>query len=890
MTGKDSRIRARYRLLLHLYPRAFRARFGADMEDVFADRMRPLVQTGRRTTIAAAWVTTLGDVVWHATAERLRAAGHWIGSPRAPRLAIGRDVRYAVRLLARRPGFTAVAVLTLALGTGANGAVYTIVHAVVFQPLPYSHADRLVTIWEREKDGSRSNTSYATSADWRAASRTVDVAAWRSWQPTITSAEGPERLNGLRVSANYFRMLGVAPVVGRDFTDADDTPSTRRVVLLTHGLWERRFSSRPDVVGKPLVLDGFEYRIAGVLPKGFKPFVPEPPGPDPEIWAPIGYDLTQAWSCRTCRHLFAGGRVREPYSVAEAAAELDAIQTRLWRDHPQDYPAGGATIIPLQDAVVSEVKPAFMLLLGAVGFVLLIACANVSHLLLMRSVERRNEIAIRAAIGADRATLARQLLIETCVIACAGAAAGLLLASGAVPLLVAIAPASIPRLDEIHLDVHVVVVTLAASTLCALAFGTIPALRATSFNVHASLKPGDRAVAGGRHHRMRATLVTANVAIAVVLLAGAALLGRSFVNLITKNPGFDAQGVLTMDLMATGPRYQANDATITFYRQVLERVEAMPGVQSAGIVSQLPFGHNSDQYGVHADGYRAANAIDDPSAYRYSISPDYFKTLGVPLRRGRAFDTRDGEHGALVAIVNETLARRVFGNDDPIGKGIRIGTTTNPARAIVGVVADTHQHELGAPPILQIYVPATQFVDSAMTLVMRVPQKTTGFADEVRKVIWSIDRDQPVYNVAMLDDLVAASVGARRFTITVLSVFAVSALAMAAIGLYGLVSFSVSARTREIGVRAALGAQRGDILRLVLSEGLTLVAGGAAIGVGLSAALARFIDAFLFGVTPADPLTFVAVATLLTMVSAAAAYVPARRATAVDPAIALRTE
>ncbi len=801
------------------------------------------------------------------------------------------DLRYSLRALVRKPAFTLATVITLALGIGANTAIFSVINALLLRSLPYPDAGRLVMVTLNDRGGPIGNTSYADYTDWKERSRSFDqLSAIRSWGGTLTGQGEPEMIEGMRVSASYFRTLGISPALGRDFTAAEDRPDTRFVVILSHSLWQRRFNADPAVIGKPVVLTGNTFTVVGVMPRGFEDFLAANFYQRAEVWAPLGYSPADPWACRGCQHLKAVGRVRSDVSLDQARAEMNAISEALVREHPQSYPMPGITITRLQDDFVGALRPALFVLLGAVGFVLLIACANVANLLLARATERQREMAIRAALGASRGRIMRQLLTESVTLSMLGAGLGLLLSAWGTELLTALSPATMFKLQEVRMDGRVLGFTLAISILTGLLFGLAPALHAARPEVQLALSEGGRGSSGKGQRRLRGLLVVTEVALALVLLIGAGLLVRSFTRLLDVTPGFESGNLLTMMVPANGPRYEKDEQVRAFYQEAIKRIERLPGVEAAGIVSNLPLGGNMDKSGLHIEEKPLANPADAPSAERYSISPDYLRAMRIPVLRGRGFTDQDGANAPLVALINQTLARQVWPNEDPIGKRIRLGSIENPLRTIVGVVGDVNHYGLDTPPDLQAYVPHAQWTDSYMLFAVRTANDPTAIADAARREVWSVDKDIPVYQVATMERLVASSVAQRRFTLVLLGVFAGVALLVAAIGIYSVMSYSVTNRTNEIGIRMALGAGAGDVFRLVVGQGMKLAAAGVATGLIAAFALTRLMTGLLFGVSASDPLTFAGVGLLLALVAFVACWIPARRATKVDPMTALRCE
>jgi putative ABC transport system permease protein len=803
------------------------------------------------------------------------------------------DLRYGVRMLRRTPGFTAAALVTLVLGIGANTAIFTIVDAVLLRPLPYASPDRLVTIGDRNADGFSSNIGFETLLDWRERSRSfTGLALMRSWLPTLVTNGEAERIPAVRVSWNYFDMMGVGPALGRGFTDADDHQDTSSVLLISDTLWRRRFNGDPSIVGRTVTMNDRAYRVIGVMPATFEPLDAERfYNAAAEMWAPIGYEKGGPSSCRSCQHLRGFGRLKPGVTVAEATAEMNIIREQMRREHPGDYEAGTMAVVPLRDALTGRVRTALYVLLGAVGFVLLIACANVANLLLARSVTRQRELALRAVLGAGRARIIRQLLTESLLLSVGGAVAGVLLAMVVVGSLANLAPVSLPRFDHIAIDGRILAFTALVAIVTGLGFGIVPAWRGASSGLQRTLSIDSRGSVGGAS-RARAVLVVADLVLALVLLAGAGLMLRTVAALMRANPGFSADRVLTMQFSLVGTAYAENSAVVSFQARALERIRAVPGVESAALAGQIPFGGNGDCWGFHVKGRMKPNDVDDPCIERYGSTPEYPRVMGIPLRAGRLFSDADSTTGQPVILVSESTAKLVWRSDSPIGSEVRIGNATRgPWRTVVGVLADVHHEDLTAPPTAAMYTPQTQIPDSYMVAVVKSSAPDAAMlAAPVRAILRDLDPAIPVYDVATLPSLVARSSAQRLFVMRLLAGFAVVAVLLAAIGLYGVVSYGVAQRTREVGVRVALGAQRRDVLRLVLSSGLGLVAAGVAGGLLVALVTTRYLGALVFGVSAVDPATFAAAAALLTFVALCAHWIPIRRALRIDPASALRAE
>jgi putative ABC transport system permease protein len=829
-----------------------------------------------------------------------RAAKLELGSPAAVREqvrgygwentagALFSDLRYGARRLAATRGFTATAVLTLAIGIGGTTAIFSAVHPILFGSLPYPQPDRIAAILEQYANGSRTDGTFALYREFAERARSFEaVAVYRVWGPTITGADRPERLEGQRVSASYFQVLGVSPIVGRDFLPSDDGFRGPNVVVLSDALWRRRFDADRAIVGREIRLDDNLYTVVGVMPRGFENVT----APSAALWTPLQYDATLPPNGREWgHHLKTIARLKPGVDGSQATREVHALgRALIGQRRPQSYDPNTLFVVaPLQDELTRGVRPALLVILGAVGLVLVIACVNVTNLVLARGVKRRPEFALRAALGAAQGRLVRQVLTESVLLAALGGAAGVFVAVLGVRGLVALSPPGLPRTDAIRVDGAVLLFAAAVSTVIGLVSGLIPALHAARTDPNHELQHGSPRTAG-RHRRTRSVLVVAEVALALVLLVGSGLLLRSLDRLLAVPIGFDPARLLTLQLRIVGHRYDGAEATQRVYDRALEAVRRVPGVVSAGFTAQLPLSGDRDQYGARLEA-TATQPAQMFGVFRYAISPGYLEATGIPLRAGRVFDDRDVAGAPLVALVSRSLAEAGFPGIDPIGQRLRIG----PAGpfTIVGVTGNVRQVSLALTDSFAVYISAPQswFIDNPRTLAVRVRGDAAALAPAVRDAIWAVDKDQPVTRVATMEELVSASAAERRFALTLFEAFAVTALVLAAIGIYGVLAGSVAERTREIGVRAALGASRTNILALVLRQGMTLTGLGVTIGLGGAAAASGTLVTLLFGITRLDPITYGAVVALLLGVSAAACWIPAWRAARVDPAITLRAE
>ena len=798
------------------------------------------------------------------------------------------DVSFGSRMLRKSPSFSVVAILTLALGIGANTAIFSVVNGVLLRPLPFPKQDQLLMVWEKDSDGKRSNTSWATFMDWNRLNHSFDgIAAVSFWTPTLVTASDAENLNGFRVSAAFFDLMGVKLERGRNFLPSEDVRGNNFVVILSHGFWQRRYGGDPGIIGKPLQLGSRSYTIVGILPADFPSVLSFDPRKPADIYTPLAYDETLPYACRDCRHLRAIGRLKDSVTVAQADAEMNQISEGLFRQYPKDYSAAGVTLTPLKDYLVGDVSAVLWALLGSVGFVLLIACVNVANLLLAWAARRTREVALRAALGARRTRIIRQFLTESLLLSFLGGGLGLLIAWSGLAMLQKLQLGNLPRLQNIRLDAWTFAFTFGVSLLTGLLFGLVPAFRSSKPDLNEALKETGKSTSGKERHRLRHLLVVADMALALLLLAGAGLMMKSFVRLLEVHPGFDPSNTLSLGISLWGPKAQDAPA-IAFYKQVVESVQALPGVKSAGVVSQLPLGGNLDMYGVHVEGKSLPNPENDPSADRYSISPGYLRAMRIPLLAGREFDNRDTVDSEKVVLVNESFAKQFWPGEDPIGKRVRFGDPNGPWRTVVGVVGDVLHRGLDAPHTIQIYLPNSQFTDSDMLLVVRTSKEPASLAGAIRQEIAALDPQAPISSVATMEDVVSASVESQRFAALLFTLFAAIALLLAAFGIYGVISYGVAQRIHEIGIRMALGAKRSEVLKLVVQEAMRPALTGAVIGVGAALGLTRLLAGLLFHVKPSDPATFVLVFVVLMVVALFACYLPARRAALVDPMAALR--
>jgi len=803
---------------------------------------------------------------------------------------IARDLRYGARLLQRAPGFGVLAMAALALGMGATTAIFSVVYAVLLRPLPFRAPERLLVIWEKNPAQNRYKMFVApvTFLEWRKQSREMEsMAAFQDIRTTLTGGPNghidPEELRCQRVTADFFPLLGVQPVAGRAFRAEEDQPGHTSVVLLSHSLWQRRFSGDPAIPGKAIRLRDQTYTVVGVLPPGFSLMTR-----DVDLWTPLGLSPNDR-SARS-RLLNVIGRLRAGVPQDRARAEMETIGSRLELAYPALNQGWRPSLFGLESELVGNVRQALWVLLGAVGFLLLMACGNMANLLLARGANRRKEIAVRMAMGAGRGRIVTQLLTESLILAGGGGLLGLLLAAAGVGLLTRLGQASIPRLIEARVDANLFLFALSISLATGILFGIAPAWLSSGANCNEALTEGGRGGTAGRSGRiLRNSLVVVEVALAVLVLIGAGLLVRSFVRLRSVDPGFQPSGLLTMRVPLGGGRNSTPDTRVAFFRQVLDRLAALPGVQSVGGVNGLPLtGLGIGSY-FAVDGRPAPAPEQRPMSLLRSATPAYFRTMGIPLVAGRFFTDADTKSAAPVILVNQTLARRFWPQGNPLGARLVVDTDSRTAE-VVGVVGDVKPDRVEGEGWPTIYDPFPQVPVPTLTLVVRTSRPPLSLASAVEREVHQLDPDQAVANVQPMDTVVEDAFAGARFNTLLLGVFAAIAFTLAAVGIYGVVSYDVNRRTHELGIRLALGAQPGDVLRLVVGQGARLAAVG--IGAGLAAALAltRLMSTMLYGVQPTDFYTFAGISVLLGAVALAASYLPSRRALALDPVTALRHE
>ena len=809
--------------------------------------------------------------------------------------AMLQDVKYGVRMLVKSPGFTLVAVIALALGIGANTAIFTVVNAVLIRSLPYRSPDRLVVVWEKNRNRGRDQNviSPANYLDWQDRNSVFEsMAALFDNRANLTGVDDPEELPIQAVTSNFFDILGVNAALGRTFLPEEGQRGKDQVTVLSQALWKRRFGGDPAIIGKTIKLNGRDFVVVGVAPADVKFLIRQSSqtGKDPALWQPIAF--SQNSRIRRGRFMTAIARLNPGVTLQQAQAEMDSIGTQLEQQYPDFNTGWGINLVPLRTQFVGAIRPALLVLLGAVAFVLLIACANVANLLLARAASRQREIAIRTALGAKRSRVIRQLLTEATLLAALGGVLGMLLAWWGVDFLIALSPKDLTGLKDVGLDYRVLLFTLSVSVLTGILFGLAPAMEASRPNLNESLKEGGRgAVSAARSHRWRNAFVVVEVALALVLLIGAGLMIRSFARLEGVNPGFDSKNVLTVRLLLPASKYGQDPQFIAFFKQLVERVQSLPGVRSVGTISYLPFGGGGAATGMIIEGRPELPPGQQLTGDVRVVDGGYFKTMGIPLMAGRSFNERELAQESHVVVINEAMARDFFPGEDPIGKRVTINMKDqNVPSEIIGVVGDAKYAGLDTPARAMTYWPYPELVYSGMTLLVRAESNPLGLTESIRREVLAMDKDQPIADVATMDSLLAESTARARFNAFLLGVFAVVALMLAAVGIFGVMSYGVSERTHEIGVRMALGARRVDVLGLVVKQGMVLTLVGIGVGLGTAFGLTRVMASLLFGLSATDPLTFVGISVLLALVALLACYLPARRATKVDPMVALRYE
>ncbi|HEU4713071.1 MAG TPA: ABC transporter permease [Pyrinomonadaceae bacterium] len=796
-----------------------------------------------------------------------------------------RDVRYGFRSLLKRPGFTAIALIALALGIGANTAIFSLVNAVVLQPLPYAEPDRLVWAWGKFPGGNRASVSPPDFLDFRAQNKTFEQFAASFGMPmpvNLTGGGEPQRLTASVVTGNYFDAFGVTPALGRGFSLDNERPGNDQVVVLSHALWQKRFGGNPDIVNQRITLDGKSFEVVGVMGEDVR--FPQ----KVELWVPINFEASPDMKVRAAHFIRPIGRLKPGVTLAQAQADTDAIAAQLEQQYPESNRGWGLRLESLHERLVGSSRTTLFILFGAVGFVLLIACTNVANLLLVRAASRQREIALRTAVGASRGRIVRLLITESLLLALMGGGLGALVAVWGIDLLVTLSTGSIPVTADVKIDTTVLAFTLVTSLITGLLFGLVPALRTMNVNLTDALKDGGRTSSeGALRNRTRSLLVVFESAVAVVLLVGAGLLVRSLIALQNTNPGFEANGVLTMRVDLPRAKYDSREKAAGFFKDLETRVGGLPGVETVGMITELPLSGQANDAPFTVEGRATANPAQKFGADFRRVNQNYFHSLRIPLLRGRDFTEQEVRQSENVIVVSQQLVDTVFPNEEPLGKRLMTVMDDKPYE-IIGVVGDIRHRSLEFAPYAAMYMPTREH--GGTNVVIRTQGDPLTLVPAVRGVVQAIDPDQPIAAIRTMDEWVDTSTATPRYRTTLLALFAALAMILAATGIYGVMSYSVAQRTHEIGVRMALGARRVDVLRLVVRQGMLLVVIGLAIGLAGAVALTRVLATLLFGVTAKDPLTFVAVAALLSAVALIACYIPARRATKVNPLEALRYE
>jgi putative ABC transport system permease protein len=808
--------------------------------------------------------------------------------------ALLQDIRYALRLPRNSPGFAAVVIITLALGIGANTAVFSVVNAVLAHALPYQDPGKLALIWSDERNGNhRSQLSFTDIDDYRTQNHVFEnVAAFGDWSAVFTDNGNPERIAGIQVGNGYFSVMGGRPLLGREFLPEEQIEGQDQVVILGHGLWHRRFAGDPAIVGRQITLNARPYTVVGVMPQDFPMLPPSLVMGGAQFYRPAAekHDDKE----RTSRHLRAVARLKPGITLRQAQSDLEVINRYMAQQFPGYYATTGVRVVNLQDDITGNLRPALLVLLGAVGFLLLIACANIANLVLARSIGRQREVAVRSALGASRTRLVRQALSESVFLALSGGTLGVLLAGWSIRLISAVGARVIPQLVGVGIDFRVLGFTAAISLVTGILFGTVPAAQLFGLNINDLLQQGGRSSRGTGHHTFRQVLAVSEFALALVLLAGAGLMLRTYSKLSGVAPGFNPRNLLSMGIGLPSSKYPfGGPRPVAFYRELRRRISALPGVEAVGAVQVLPLGNDFDTIEARIEG-QAYGPGEEPSPERYVVTPEYLQAMGIGLVSGRSISEADNENAPLVVMVSETAAQRWWPHQDAIGKRLRISGNSREqselVRTVVGVVKDVKQNGLDAPRTMQVYVPHAQYMNGSMVLVVRTASDPLTYAPEVRQQISAMDKELAVSDIASMEQVVSGSIAARRFSAVLLGTFAGLGLILALLGVYGILSYSVAQRIPEIGIRMAVGAAEKDVLALIIGQGLRLCGLGLAAGAVAALALTRLMSSLLFEVSTADPATFLCVGLLLSAVAFLASYIPARRAARVDPIVALRCE
>jgi putative ABC transport system permease protein len=803
---------------------------------------------------------------------------------------LAEDLRYAFRILRKSPGFTVLASVTLALAIGATSTIFSAVNAVLLRGLPYPDPGRLVLIWgeERQRGIERGQVSYPDVEEWLRQNQVFeDVAAYTgAWTPVLSGPSEAAQLGGMRVSDRFFRVMKTQTLVGRTFMPGEQFENGGDIAVLSYGLWERSFGKDPNIVGRKISLDGKPYAVVGVLPESFHPLPVRLVGHVTEIYRPLSRDFSD--EIRNGRHLRAIARLKPGVSLGQAQREINVIASRMELAFPDENLGHGVHLVSMHDDLVENIRPSLLILQACVLMTVLIACVNVANLLLVQSAARRKEVAIRQAMGANRARLIRQKLTESLVLGAVGGAAGLLVAFWSVPALESLGAKALPELVQVNIDWRVVGFCALLALVTGVLFGLAPAFETSRSSPSAILNDGGRtSLAGTAGRRRRNLLVVAETAVAVMLLIGAGLLVNSFVRLRHVNPGFDPRNTLAADLPLPAARYPDGNARARLVESLLQKVQAIPGVASASIVSVLPESSNFNRMFMEIEG-RVFQPSTRPAPDQYEVTPEYFQTLAIPLMRGRLFTEEDDAGHMPVALINQTAARRLWQGDDPVGRKIRTGGQSGVWRTVIGIVGDVSQYGLESQKTMQVYLPYMQNRVSSVTLLVRGVQEARPLVPGIRAAIASIDRELPLSQVSTMDEVLADSVAGKRFSMVLLAGLGACAMLLASIGIYGVTAYSVAQRMGEFGIRMALGAPAGSVVLLVMRQNLALIGAGTVLGLVVAASFTRFLASLLFGVSPYDPLTFAVASATLAIVAVVASYLPARRATQVDPMAAMR--
>lgn len=812
------------------------------------------------------------------------------------------DVRYGLRVMRKSPGFMAVAVVALALGVGANTAIFSVVNAVLLHPIDYDNPEQLVMVWEKSvrRGFGQIPTSVPNFLDLRTGNKSLqDLGAFTDSNFNLTGGDQPERVIAVRVTASLLSLIGVKPIKGRLFLSGEDEPQAGRVLILSHSLWQRSFGANPDIVGQSVALNGNSYNVVGIMPSTFK----FPPAfsatvassqyamPNADLWVPMTPDANA--TARDIRTLFMVGRLKPGITSSAAQADLNLVAGRLQKDYSAADADMEVDVIPLRQQITGDIRLALIVLFGAVGCVLLIACANVANLLLAKASGRQKEVAIRTALGATRLRIIRQLLTEGMMLGLAGGLLGSLLAILVLRQLVIFSPANVSIPNNVGIDWKVLAFTLVLSLITSFVFGLAPALQASKLDLTETLKEGGRGNSGGsKQNRLRSWLVVTEVALALVLLIAAGLMIKSFMRLQSVNPGFNPENLITLELQLPENKYVDQERQALFQQQLVQRIAQVPGVQAVGTVDNLPFSGNEVNAGLSIEGQPPLSAAERPRAFLRNVSPNYFEAMEITLRKGRTFSEADNANAPGAAIVNETAARRFWPNEEPLGKRFKRGRadSQNPWMTVVGLVAPVSHTSLQVAAQPEVYLPFQQNPGLNLTLVARTKSNPRAFSGVVRKEVSALDKDLPVSNIKFMDEIIGKSVAQPRVYALLLGIFAGLALILATIGIYGVMSYTVIQRTHEIGIRMALGARSADVLKLIIKQGMILGGGGVVIGLIVSFAMTRVLASQLYGITSTDPLTFAGISLVLIFVAVIACYIPAWRATKVDPMVAVRYE